>query len=270
MPELPEVENVRRSLIRANLPGRAITCAAIGWPNCVKRPSPEALTAAVAGRAIASINRRAKYLLFPLTGHPPATLIAHLGMTGDLAVHPAQRPPPPLTRHTFHLDDGRELRFIDGRKFGKLWLTADPSEVLPTLSPEPLSDDFTVEWLATALARRNAPVKAMLLEQSVAAGLGNLYADEALYLSGIRPTRPASQLTADEITRLRQGIIDSIAAGFAVYDRARDQSWPEPPSQTTTWSHPRNAKTPCPQCRGPMTATKIRARATWYCAQCQQ
>ena len=269
MPELPEVESVRRSLIRAGLPGRTITRVGIGWANSVKHPSPETLAAAVAGRTVAEVDRRAKYLLFPLAGSPAAVLIAHLGMTGDLAVQPAQRPPPPLTRHVFALDDGRELRFTDGRKFGKLWLTDDPASVLPPLSPEPLSDDFTTEWLAAALAKRHAPVKALLLEQSIAAGLGNLYADEALYLSGIRPDRPASQMSADEIVRLRQGIIDCIAAGFAVYDLARDQSWPEPPAQTTTWSHPRHAATPCPNCHGAMTATRIRARTTWYCAACQ-
>lgn len=269
MPELPEVESVRRSLVRAGLPGRTITRVSIGWGNCVKGTSPESLAAAVAGRVVAEVGRRAKYLLFPLAGAPAATLIAHLGMTGDLAVHPAGRPAPPLTRHVFTLDDGRELRFTDGRKFGKLWLTDDPASVLPRLSPEPLGDDFTTEWLAAALAGRKAPVKALLLEQSIAAGLGNLYADEALFLAGIRPGRPASQLSADEIALLRRGIIDCISAGFAVYDRAREQSWPEPPAQMTTWSHPRDANTPCPKCGGAMTGTRIRGRGTWYCGGCQ-
>ena len=281
MPELPEVESVRRSLLRSGLAGRTIIRADIGWANTVKHPSAEELAASVAGRTVADVGRRAKYLLFPLaspatgsgpstsSGQPAATLVAHLGMTGNLVVQSGEQPPHPMTRHTFALDDGRELRFVDGRKFGKLWLSDDLGKILPPLSPEPLGGEFTTEWLSDAFAKRNAPVKALLLEQSIAAGVGNIYADEALFLSGIRPDRPASELSADEIVRLRQGIIDCINAGFAVYDRARDLRWPEPPEPMGTWSHPRDAATPCPNCGGEMASTRIRARGTWFCAACQ-
>ena len=258
MPELPEVESVRRSLLRSGLAGRTITRADIGWANSVKHPSAEELAASVAGRTVEDIGRRAKYLLFQLAGQPGPTLVAHLGMTGNLVVQPNEQPPHPMTRHAFALDDGREL-----------WLTEDLNTILPPLGPEPLEDEFTTEWLAASFARRNAPVKALLLEQSVAAGVGNIYADEALFLSGIRPDRPASELSADEVARLRQGIIDCINAGFAVYDRVRDLRWPEPPEPMGTWSHPRDARTPCPNCGGAMTSTRIRARGTWYCAACQ-
>ena len=275
MPELPEVESVRRSLLRSGLAGRTITGADIGWANTVKHPSAEELADSVVGRTVADVGRRAKYLLFPLagpsasSGRAAATLVAHLGMTGNLVVQPGEQPPHPMTRHAFALDDGRELRFVDGRKFGKLWLAEDPGKILPTLGPEPLGDEFTTEWLAGSLAKRNAPVKALLLEQSIAAGVGNIYADEALFLSGIRPDRAASELSADEVVRLRQGIIDCINAGFAVYDRVRDLRWPEPPEPMGTWSHPRDAKTPCPNCGGAMTSMRIRNRGTWYCAACQ-
>ena len=269
MPELPEVESVRRSLLRAGLAGRTITRADIGWANSVKHPSVEELAASLTGRTVEDVGRRAKYLLFPLAGEPAATFVAHLGMTGNLVVQPSGQPPHPMTRHVFALDDGRELRFVDGRKFGKLWLAEDLDSVLPPLGPEPLGDEFTTEWLAAALARRNAPVKALLLEQSIAAGVGNIYADEALFLSGIRPDRPASELSADEVVKLRQGVIDCINAGFAVYDRVRDLRWPEPPEPMGTWSHPRDAKTPCPNCEETMTGTRIRNRGTWYCSRCQ-
>ncbi|MYC37317.1 MAG: formamidopyrimidine-DNA glycosylase [Chloroflexi bacterium] len=269
MPELPEVESVRRSLLRSGLAGRTITRADIGWANSVKHPSAAELASSVAGRTVEDIGRRAKYLLFPLAGQPGATFVAHLGMTGNLVVQPGEQPPHPMTRHAFALDDGRELRFVDGRKFGKLWLAEDLTTILPPLGPEPLGDEFTTEWLAGSFAKRNAPVKALLLEQSIAAGVGNIYADEALFLSGIRPDRPASGLSADEVARLRQGIIDCINAGFAVYDRVRDLRWPEPPEPMGTWSHPRDARTPCPNCGGAMTSMRIRARGTWYCAACQ-
>ena len=269
MPELPEVESVRRSLLRSGLAGQTITRADIGWANTVKHPSAEELAASVAGRTVEDVGRRAKYLLFPLAGQPPVTLVAHLGMTGNLVVQAGEQPPHPMTRHVFALGDGRELRFVDGRKFGKLWLADDLASVLPPLGPEPLGDEFTTEWLADSLAKRNAPVKALLLEQSIAAGVGNIYADEALFLSGIRPDRPGSGLSADELARLRQGIIDCINAGFAVYDRVRDLRWPEPPEPMGTWSHPRDANTPCPNCGGQMQSTRIRARGTWFCPECQ-
>ena len=281
MPELPEVESVRRSLLRSGLAGRTITHVDIGWANSVKHPSAEELAESVVGRTVEDVGRRAKYLLFmlagPSTGSGPSTssrwagdtLVAHLGMTGNLVVQPGERPPHPMTRHSFALDDGRELRFVDGRKFGKLWFTGNLASILPPLGPEPLGDEFTTEWLAGSFAKRNAPVKALLLEQSIAAGVGNIYADEALFLSGIRPDRTASELSADEVARLRQGVIDCINAGFAVYDRARDLRWPEPPEPMGTWSHARDAKTPCPNCGGGMASMRIRGRGTWYCAACQ-
>ena len=269
MPELPEVESVRRSLLRSGLAGRTITRAEIGWANTVKHPSAEELAGSLAGRMIESVERRAKYLLFPLKGQPSATFAAHLGMTGNLVVQPREQPSHPMTRHTFALDDGRELRFVDGRKFGKLWLSDDLGKILPPLGPEPLGDEFTTEWLTDSFAKKKAPVKVLLLEQSIAAGIGNIYADEALFLSGISPERPASALSADEVVRLRQGIIDCINAGFAVYDRARDLRWPEPPEPMSTWSHPRDANTPCPNCGGTMTFTRIRNRGTWFCPVCQ-
>ena len=269
MPELPEVESVRRSLLRSGLAGRTITGAEVGWANTVKYPSAEEFASSVAGRIIEDIGRRAKYLIFPLVGLPAATLVAHLGMTGNLVVQPREQPPHPMTRHVFSMDDGRELRFVDGRKFGKLWLADDLGKIMPPLGPEPLGSEFTTEWLADSLAKRNAPVKAMLLEQSIAAGMGNIYADEALFLSGISPERPSSELSADEVVRLRQGIIDCINAGFAVYDRARDLRWPDPPEPMGTWSHPRESGTPCPNCGGEMSSTRIRARTTWFCRACQ-
>jgi formamidopyrimidine-DNA glycosylase len=195
--------------------------------------------------------------------------MVHLGMTGGLQVKPQTDELHPMTRHRFTLDDLHELRFVDGRKFGKLWLVGSPDEVLPKLSPEPFDDGFSTEWLADAFASRNAPVKALLLEQSVAAGLGNLYVDESLFLAGLHPERPASGLSADEIARLRTSIIAALEAGIAVYDRARDQHWPDPPTALTTWSHPRDIKEPCPNCGTNMANLRVRGRGTYFCPQCQ-
>ena len=269
MPELPEVENTRRNLVRVGLPGRTITGANITWANSVKKPSAAELAEGLKGRAIQDVQRRGKYLILPLSGGKPATFMVHLGMTGRLQVHLQSHEPNPMTRHSFLLDDGRELRFVDGRKFGKLWLVDSPDEVLPAMSPEPFDDEFTIETLADSFTGRKAPVKALLLEQSIVCGLGNLYADESLFLAGIHPDRPASGLSTDEIARLRQAIIDALTAAYGVYDRARDQHWPEPPTALTTWSHPRNTAAACPNCGTNMAAIRVRARGTYFCPKCQ-
>lgn len=270
MPEYPEVECVRRSLLRAELPGRTITNSKVGWENTVKSPSPAEFATGIEGREIQDVRRRAKYLIFPLSGTPSASLIVHLGMTGWLWLDPADKGPRPMTRHVFPLNDGRELRFEDGRKFGKMWLVNDPASALPKLSPEPLGDEFTTETLADSLANRRAPVKALLLEQSVAAGLGNIYADESLFLAGIHPEKEASGLEAEGVARLRLGIVEALTAGCAVYDRARDALWPEFSEPLTAWTHPRTVSAPCPTCNSPFALTQVRGRSTYYCPECQQ
>ena len=148
MPELPEVENTRRNLIRAGLTGSTISSANITWANTVKKPSAAKLADSIKGRTIQSIERRGKFLILALSGNGPANFIVHLGMTGRLIVQPKSQMSDPMMRHFFSLDDGRELRFLDSRKFGKLWLVDSTSEALPSMSPEPFDDDFTVETLA--------------------------------------------------------------------------------------------------------------------------
>ena len=272
MPELPEVENARRCLLQAELPGRTFTGANIGWANAVKKPGLEDFVLGLRGGRVQAANRRGKYILLPLEGRDwPAerTLILHLGMTGGLSVQPQTQAAHSMVRHSFPLDDGRELRFQDGRKFGKLWLVDDPQEVLPPLSPDPLEKDFTFEYLAQALAGRSAPIKALLLEQSIAAGLGNLYADESLYLSGIHPLRQGSGLSAEEVGRLRASMVNALTAAVAIYTQSRIDNWPYPPRALDTWTIPRQNGDSCPRCHGPMEVTRIRARSTWFCPKCQ-
>jgi len=198
-----------------------------------------------------------------------ATLILHLGMAGRLRLQPGSQPSHPLVHHVFFLDDGRELRFQDGRKFGKFWLAQDAMEVLPALGPEPLGEGFSPEALAQALAGRSAPVKALLLEQSVVAGLGNLYADECLYLAGIHPLRPASELSKAEVARLRDAIVAALTSALAQYDRSRAESWPDPPLALETWTIPRQPGAPCPRCGSPVSRLRVRGRSTYFCPHCQ-
>jgi formamidopyrimidine-DNA glycosylase len=267
MPELPEVENTRRYLVQISLPGCRFTGVNISWANTLKKPSLGEFQQRLPGSRVESVQRRGKYLLLPLdTG---ATFIVHLGMAGRLRVHPLGQAPPPHLRHSFPLDDGRELRFLDGRKFGKLWLVSDPQEALPTLGPEPLDPGFSAEDLALGLAGRQAPVKALLLEQWLVAGVGNLYADEALYLAGIHPLRPGSELSGTEIGRLRDGIVAALSSALAQYDRSRAEEWPDPPPALETWTIPRVKDASCPRCGSTVASMTVRARTTWYCPNCQ-
>ena len=277
MPELPEVETTRRYLIQAGLPGSAITGANVGWPNALKSPGLEDFVLGLLDATIEEVKRNGKYLLLPLGRgtqcHDSTTLILHLGMTGGLRVQPARQTPHSMVRHTFSLksdtDGDRELRFIDGRKFGKLWLTDNIQDVLPPLGPDPLGQEFTPEVLGQALNNRNAPIKALLLEQSIVAGMGNLYADESLFLSGIHPMRPASGLSQDELERLREAIVTALSNSLAKYDAAREAEWPDPPMGLHTWSIPRKDAEPCPRCGSPVSGIRVRARGTYFCPGCQ-
>ncbi|HIB12054.1 MAG TPA: hypothetical protein EYO17_09060 [Dehalococcoidia bacterium] len=169
--------------------------------------------------------------------------------------------------------------FFQGRQTGRV--PADlPSEPLHSLqlpvkiaetgsSPEPLEGGLTPQLLAQSLEGRKAPIKALLLEQPIVAGMGNLYADESLFLAGINPTRSAAGLSGEEIDRLQQSIVNALTASIEKYENARDESWPDPPRALTGWSHPRTEGAPCPRCNGPFTGTRVRARGTYYCPSCQ-
>ncbi len=267
MPELPEVENTRRYLIEVGLPGQILSLANIGWANSIRHPSMEDFVLGLPGRTVQAVNRSGKYLILPLdTGE---TLVLHLGMTGGVRVHPRSQPPPAMMRHSLELEGGSELRFIDPRRFGHLWLVDDLPQAVPVMGPEPLEGGFSQEVLAKALAGRKAPIKARLLEQSIIAGLGNLYADEALYLSGIHPERSSASLNQDEVASLREAIVCALSRALAQYDQSRKDQWPDPPFALHTWTIPRKSGEPCVKCSTPMELIRVRARSTYFCPHCQ-
>ena len=273
MPELPEVENTRRYLIEAGLPGSSFMGAEVGWLKALQTPSIEDFVLELLGATVKQVNRLGKYLLLPLhTGNATgsSTLTLHLGMTGGLRLQPATQTPHPMVRHTFKLDGSRELRFIDGRKFAKIWLVDDPNDMLPPLGPDPLGEEFTARVLSESLKDRNAPIKALLLEQSIVAGIGNLYADESLFLSGIHPSRPAAKLSAEEVRKLTDAIKSALATALDAYDKSRVELWPDPPMGLQTWSIPRKEKSQCPRCGGPIAGIRVRSRGTFFCSHCQR
>ncbi len=190
MPELPEVETIAADL-RPQLIGARFAGAHILWPRTLAEPDPETLNARLAGRQVTGIGRRGKYLMLHLDSGE--ALLIHLRMTGQLDV--VTDGAPVLSgvhlRARFDLVDGRSLAFTDARKFGRIWLVADAETVVAKLGPEPLAWTFTSEVLAGRLRDRRVAIKALLLDQSVVAGVGNIYADEALFLAGIHPLRRA-------------------------------------------------------------------------------
>ncbi len=267
MPELPEVENTLQYLIRSGLVGRRLGAPEITWARTVRQPSVGEFIEGVAGRVVVAARRRGKYLIAPLDDGQ--NLVLHLGMTGRLRIQAGESEPLPMVRHTFPLDDGREMRFVDPRKFGHLWLLSDPNDAMSRMGPEPLEATFTTDALAAGLAGRKAPLKALLLEQSVIAGLGNLYADEALFLSEIHPERSAATLSDDETSRLHEAIVAALTRATAAYAAARDAEWPDPPAALSPWTIPRGRNQPCPRCDTEVQLLRVRGRSTWYCPTCQ-
>ena len=267
MPELPEVENARQYLLRAGLVGSILGAPDITWPKTVRRPSVGEFIEGIVGRRVEGIQRRGKYLTSALDDGN--NLILHLGMTGSLRITNVAQSQGPMVRHTFPLDGGRRLEFSDPRKFGHLWLLADPADAMPTMGPEPLEPSFTADVLAGILNGRRAPIKALLLEQSVVAGLGNLYADEALFLSGIHPERIGQNLTDCQIRRLHASIVSALSHSVGEYARARDAHWPDPPVALSPWSIRRSKGDLCPRCGIEVQQLRVRGRSSWFCPNCQ-
>lgn len=212
MPELPEVETVRRTLEQLVL-GKEIKEVSVFWPKIIKAPEPvEQFQDALRGQTIRNIGRRGKFLIFTLDDY---AMVSHLRMEGKYGVHAKDEPYDKHTHVIFTFTDGSELRYRDVRKFGTMHLFTKGEEMgqmpLFHLGPEPLSDEFTVEGLSTNLAKTSRKIKPVLLDQTVVVGIGNIYVDEALFRSGIHPERKASSLTPEEIKTLHAEIIATLS-----------------------------------------------------------
>ncbi|MBN2470448.1 MAG: DNA-formamidopyrimidine glycosylase [Anaerolineae bacterium] len=271
MPELPEVETVVRGL-RGPLLGRTIRSAWLDWPNSLAHPTPDEFTARIAGQRVQRIDRRGKYILITLDD---AALIIHLKMTGRLyvtpddAAHDADR----WVHFRFQLDNAHQLRFSDARKFGRVILTPDPAWVIGRLGPEPLEEDFTLDVFRARLAPRSGVLKPLLLNQSFIAGIGNIYADEALFRAGLHPLRSADSLTTAEQEALYTSIRAALAAG--IDHEGASINWYRKPdgtagdSQNHLFAYGRTGQ-PCQRCGTPIERIVVGQRATHYCPTCQQ
>jgi len=269
MPELPEVETIKRDLRRL-LVGRTIVGVGVGWEGCVDRPSLEEFGEQIAGRRIEDVGRRGKFVVFTLSGG--LALLVHLRMTGSLLVKEASTPWEPHTRLCLGLDDGQELRFVNVRKFGRLYLVADPEEVLGDLGPEPLDEDFRVEDFCALFNNRRGMIKPLLLNQRFIAGLGNIYVDEALFEGGLHPRRRADTLTSDELARLYGAIRHVLRQGIAEEGTSRSDyvrpDGSEGRHQNSLLVSGRAGEA-CPRCGTTIERLVVGGRGTYICPRCQ-
>ena len=271
MPELPEVETTVRAL-REPLIGRTITAVSNDWPRQLgSHDDVAALDWQIRGQRIDAINRRAKYLVFSLSGGD--TLIIHLKMSGHLAVEDANEPRHKYVHTVFSLDNGRELRFRDMRKFGRVYLVADPESVLGGLGPEPLVEAFTVAVLQERLNGRSRAMKPLLLDQSFIAGVGNIYADEALFYARIHPRRSADSLTENEIIALHAAIQKVLTMGIE-REGASIDLYTKPDGTRGDMQNAvavfRRTGQPCYECQTPIERIVMNSRSTHFCPHCQK
>ncbi|MDA8218042.1 MAG: DNA-formamidopyrimidine glycosylase [Dehalococcoidales bacterium] len=271
MPELPEVETIVAGL-RPLVGGRCISDTEIHWSGSVGGMDPAVFRDRLVGQCIARMTRRGKFILLYLDGGD--VLLVHLRMTGRLLLRPREAEADPYTRVIIGLEGNEELRLADLRKFARLVVVSQGEEeaVLAKLGPEPLSEDFTVEHLANSLGKRKAPIKTLLLDQTVLAGLGNIYADEALYLAGLHPLRRADSLSVEEWQRLHEAIRRTLEEGIrnrgTTFSQYRDGEG-RPGGHQHCLNVYRRTGEACPRCGGPIERLVIGGRSSHFCPRCQ-
>ena len=274
MPELPEVETIRRAL-EPHVVGRRFDRVEILDSRLVRPFEPTAVAAELEGERVAVLERRGKYLVVRFESG--RVLLIHLRMTGSLRhAGNGALDDDPYRRAVVKLDDGSDVAYRDVRRFGT-WLLLEPDEVdaylARRLGVEPLGRAFTSRALARRLEGRRAPIKAVLLDQRTIAGVGNIYADEALWRARIHPHRPAGELEREDVVRLVRAVRDALRAGIARQGATlRDYSTPDGASGRMQHEFRvyGRADEPCFRCGTPIAKTRAAGRGTWYCPSCQR
>lgn len=283
MPELPEVETTRRG-IAPNALGQVIASVEI-FDGRLRWPVPPSLPETLIGRKLTRLDRRSKYLLFRYEqptrqreSDQPGTLLVHLGMTGSLRWHSGAAPTPARRTHD-HVDirfgNGATLRYHDPRRFGAMLWVPDPLEVHPLLAdlgPEPFAPEFEAQSLHRTLLRRTAAIKLALMDNHVVVGVGNIYANEALFRAGIRPTRGAHRVSRQRLARLvdavRTTLSEAIAKGGSTLRDYVDSSGEPGYFQLNYYVYGRGGL-PCRVCGSTLRETRLGGRATTWCPRCQ-
>ena len=273
MPELPEVETIRAQL-GPTVEGRTLESLELRDPRWCAPAAPADVAAAVAGRRVEALRRRGKYLAWQLEGE--VYLVMHLRMTGNLLLGQAHEPARPHERVRLCFDAGPPVLFCDPRRFGTgiVLVGADAHEryYAARLGVEPLEPEFTAEALRALAAGRRAPVKAFLLSQERIAGVGNIYADEALFRARIHPLRPVGTLSRRQLGDLRDAVVESLEAGIdargATIDDFRHADGARGSFQDSFLVH-RRAGEPCPRCGRAVVKLRAAGRGTYACERCQ-
>ena len=273
MPELPEVETVVRSL-RPVLEGRTVVEATVRWAKTVGG-QPRAFAPRVVGARLGRVDRRGKFLLFPLErdGAPAGWLVGHLRMTGRFQVRERHERPDLHERLRLDLDDGRTLAFDDPRKFGRIVFARQAEDVTGSLGPEPLGDAFGAAWLAAALRARHRLLKPLLLDQTFVAGLGNIYVDESLHRAGLHPLVSAHRVAEDAAARLAAAIREVLVGAIEREGSSFDAFYRTPEGRPGAYQDELRvygrAGEPCLACATPIRRLVVGQRGTHVCPRCQ-
>jgi len=270
MPELPEVETIRRALRDGGrdgppLVGRTIQAAHLLWARTLATPSPTEFQPRIAGQIIRDVGRRGKFLLLELSTD---VLLIHLRMSGDLLVEPQAAPLAAHHRLVLDLDGDLRLAFNDPRKFGRAWLVGDPDEILAGLGPEPLAEGLTPEDFYRRLHHHRRQLKPLLLDQAFLAGLGNIYADEALHLAGLYPLSLASQLDEAQAARLLASIRQVLEDGIRRQGASIDWVYRGGDFQNYFHVYQRTGEA-CNNCGTAIQRIVVGQRGTHFCPACQ-
>jgi len=268
MPELPEVETVTNE-IRLYVLGRRIEDVKVYWLGTVKGNTVEEFLDGLKGQTLIDVRRRGKFIVWQLSNSK--RLLTHLKMTGALIVQDAAAPPPPYNRIELILDNGLKVYFRDPRKFGRMRVV-DGDAALDGLGPEPLTPEFTADVLASILEKRKSPIKPTLLDQTLIAGIGNMYADEALFEAKIHPLRAADSLSQAEYRKLHKAIQDVLSAaieskGASIANYIRPGGELGNAHVAFKVAHRRGEN--CPRCGTPLERIVVRGRGTYLCPKCQ-
>lgn len=272
MPELPEVENVKNGLTKLII-GKKIMAVDILWNNIIKDPSVEVFRRELEGETFREIKRRGKFLLFVLDNY---TLISHLRMEGKFRLESSGQNRTKHTHVIFKLDNNEELRYLDVRKFGRMSLVAHSDlQMHPSLThlgPEPVENNLLKSHLEHKFKKTSRPIKAVLLDQSIVAGIGNIYADEILFLSGIYPGRLAVDLSEEDIVILHQSILqimaEAVNSGGTTIRTYSNAYGLEGSYQNKLKVYGKTGEA-CSRCGHTIEKTKIAQRGTHYCPSCQ-
>lgn len=274
MPELPEVETTARSL-RARLPGLRVTCVGgVDWPRMLPQTSEDEVRGVLSGLRVHTVDRRGKYLLIGFDDD--RWLGLHRKMSGNVLLRASDAAPEAHTHFEMGFDDGTLLRFVDARKFGRVYLFRSAEDrdafIAQRLGPEPLTE-LDAKSLARMLKGRRGRIKSLLLDQAFLAGVGNLYADEALWEARLHPLRPADSLSPREIRRLADAVKNVLVLGIerrgTSFNNYRDADDTPGENQDFLKTYGREGQ-PCPRCGRPIRRIVIGARSAHFCPRCQR